>query len=57
MAARRSIPPEVQERAAAAFGLAGVVELVALCGLYGLMGDMVTAFDIVVEEGLPPAPF
>jgi len=57
VAARRSIPAEVQERVAAAFGLAGVVELVALCGLYALMGYTVTAFDVEVEEGLPPPPF
>ncbi len=57
VAARRSIPPEVQERVAAAFGLAGVVEVVALCGLYALMGYTVTAFDVAVEEGFPPAPF
>lgn len=57
VAARRSIPEEVQERVAAAFGLAGVVELVALCGLYALMGYTVTAFDIAVEEGLPRPPF
>jgi alkylhydroperoxidase family enzyme len=57
VAARRSIPPGVQERVATAFGQAGVVEVVALCGLYALMGYTVTAFDIAVEEGFPPAPF
>jgi alkylhydroperoxidase family enzyme len=57
VAARRSIPAEVQERVVAAFGLAGVVELVALCGLYALMGYAVTAFDVAVEEGLPRPPF
>jgi alkylhydroperoxidase family enzyme len=57
VAARRSIPAEVQERVVAAFGLPGVVELVALCGLYALMGYTVTAFDVAVEEGLPRAPF
>jgi alkylhydroperoxidase family enzyme len=57
VAARRSIPAEVQERLEAAFGRAGVVELVALCGLYALMGYAVTAFDIAVEEGFPPPPF
>ena len=57
VAARRPIPAPVQEQVAAAFGLAGVVELVALCGLYALMGYMTSAFDIEVEEGLPPAPF
>jgi 4-carboxymuconolactone decarboxylase len=54
---RRPIPPEVQERLAASFGWAGVVEVVALCGLYCLMGGIVTAFDIGVEDGLPAPPF
>ena len=54
---RRPLGQEVQDRLAAAFGLAGVVEVVALCGLYGLMGDMVTAFDVGIEEGLPAPPF
>lgn len=57
VAARRSIPADVQERVVAAFGLPGVVELVALCGLYALMGYTVTAFDVEVEEGLPRPPF
>ena len=54
---KRSIPVEVQQRFVAVHGHAGIVELVALCGLYGIMGDMVTAFDIEVEEGLPNPPF
>jgi hypothetical protein len=33
------------------------VELVALCGLYGLIGAIVTSFEIPIEEGLPQAPF
>ena len=53
----RPIPPGVQERLAGVAGLAGVVEVVALCGLYRLMGDMVTAFEIGIEEGLPEPPF
>jgi 4-carboxymuconolactone decarboxylase len=55
--AKRSIPAEVQERFVAVHGNAGIVELVALCGLYTIMGDMVTAFDIGLEEGLPAPPF
>jgi 4-carboxymuconolactone decarboxylase len=50
---KRSIPAEVQRRFVEVHGNAGIVELVALCGLYGIMGNMVTAFDIEVEEGLP----
>ncbi len=55
--AKRSIPAAVQRRFVEAHGNAGVVELVALCGLYGIMGNMVTAFDIGVEEGLPDPRF
>ena len=55
--AKRSIPVGVQQRIVDAHGTAGVVELVALCGLYGIMGYMVAAFDIAIEEGLPAAPF
>jgi hypothetical protein len=36
---------------------AGVVELVAFCGLYAIKGYMVTAFDIPIEESLPASPF
>lgn len=57
VAAKRSIPAEVQQRFVAAYGNAGIVELVALCGLYGIMGDMCIAFDIAIEEGFPKAPF
>jgi 4-carboxymuconolactone decarboxylase len=55
--AKRSIPPAVQRRFVAVHGNAGIVELVALCGLYAIMSDMVTAFDIEIEEGLPAPPF
>lgn len=55
--AKQSIPESVQERIVAVHGLAGVVELVVLCGLYACMGYMVTAFDIPLEAGFPPAPF
>jgi 4-carboxymuconolactone decarboxylase len=55
--AKRSIPVAVQQRFVAVHGNAGIVELVALCGLYAIMGHMVTAFDIEIEEGLPAPPF
>ena len=57
MVAKRSIPAQVQQRFVDAYGNAGIVELVVLCGLYGIMGDMVTAFDIELEAGLPDPPF
>lgn len=46
----------VQHALAEAVGNAGVVELVALCGLYALMGYMTTAFAIDLEPGLPGLP-
>ncbi len=55
--AGRSVPDGTQQVVVEAFGTAGAVEVVALCGLYRIMGDMVTAFDIPLEDGLPPAPF
>jgi len=55
--AKRSIPADVQQRIVAAHGTAGVVEVVAVCGLYAIMGYMVTAFDIGIENGLPKPPF
>ena len=55
--AKRSIPAAAQERFVAVHGHAGIVELVALCGLYAIMGNMVTAFDIEIENGLPAPPF
>jgi len=54
---KQSIPAEVQRRFVEVHGNAGIVELVALCGLYAIMGSMVTAFDIELEEGLPDPPF
>jgi len=55
--AKRSIPTEVQERFVREYGNAGIVELVARCGLYAIMGNMVVAFDVDVEDGLPAPPF
>lgn len=53
----RSIPDGAQQQLVAAYGTAGVVELVALCGLYGFIGGMATAFDVQLEDGMPPPPF
>jgi 4-carboxymuconolactone decarboxylase len=55
--AKRSIPADVQRRFVDVHGNAGIVELVALCGLYAIMGDMVIAFDIEIEKGFPLPPF
>ena len=45
----------VQDRMVAAYGNAGVVEVVVLCGLYAIMGYTVVA-DIPIEQGLPTPP-
>ncbi len=52
IAAREEITAPVQQVLIDALGEGGVVELVALCGLYGLMGYMTTAFAISVEPYL-----
>jgi len=54
---KRSIPDAVQQRIVDRHGFGGVVEVVAICGLYAIMSYMVFAFDIDVEEGLPRPPF
>lgn len=55
--AGRSIPDDVQRDIVDAHGTAGAVEVVALCGLYALMGYTVTAFDVPLEAGMPEPPF
>jgi alkylhydroperoxidase family enzyme len=54
--AHGTIPGSVQERVVDAHGTAGIVEVVALCGLYALLGFVVTAFDIPIEAGFPTPP-
>lgn len=48
-----SIPDKVQATLVDAFGTAGVVELVALVGLYCTIGGFITSFDVRLEPGLP----
>jgi 4-carboxymuconolactone decarboxylase len=50
------IPDSLQRVLTDAVGTAGVVELVALCGLYALIGYMTTSFAISPEPGLPGLP-
>jgi len=54
---KKSIPSDVQQRFVDVYGVPGIVEVVAVCGLYAIMGYMTTAFDIHTEHGLPAAPF
>ncbi len=53
----RALRDDAQARLVASYGEAGAVELVALCGLYGLIGAIVTSFEIPIEDGLPQGPF
>jgi 4-carboxymuconolactone decarboxylase len=55
--ALKSIPDADQNTIINAHGTAGVVEVVAICGLYATMSYMCAAFDIEVEPGLPAPPF
>ena len=52
----RSVPADVQARLVDAHGTAGAVEVVAVCGLYALMGYTKIAYDVAVEPGLPTPP-
>ncbi|MEN3583990.1 carboxymuconolactone decarboxylase family protein [Streptomyces sp. ZYX-F-203] len=53
----REIPEDLQSALIEDIGVAGVVEVVALCGVYALMGYMTTAFAVAVEPGLPTPPW
>ncbi len=53
--AREQIPEAIQQKALAHLGAAGLVELVAIAGIYSLVGQTCAAFDIPLKEGtLPP---
>jgi 4-carboxymuconolactone decarboxylase len=49
--ARRSIPPEVQDSLTTALGVAGVVELVVLCGFYEMIAGVIFAFEVPLPAG------
>lgn len=42
----RSIPQDIQDRAIAAFGTDGLIEIVTLCGFYTLMAMVNGCFDV-----------
>ena len=52
--ANKTVGAAMFERAEAAFGLDGVVELVTLCGLYGMIGMVLNVFDIPPQPGVLP---
>lgn len=49
------IPDELYQRAEAAFGRQGLVELVVLAGYYGMIGFVLNAFEAELPEGVRPA--
>lgn len=49
--ARRSLPEAVQAVLESAYGVEGVVELVVLCGFYGMIAGVIFAFDVPLPEG------
>ena len=53
---KQSIPSELQTCIVNTYGEQAIVELVALCGLYAIMGYFCMAFDIEIEKGFPEAP-
>jgi 4-carboxymuconolactone decarboxylase len=48
----KSIPGPLQEEIVQVFGIPGLLEIVTLCGFYGLIGMVNVCFDVP----LPPAP-
>jgi 4-carboxymuconolactone decarboxylase len=42
----RSIPDGLQQELAGAYGVAGVIEIVVLCGFYQLIGEINASFDV-----------
>lgn len=48
----QSIPRELQDEIIAAYGITGLLEIVTLCGFYGLIGMINACFDVP----LPPMP-
>jgi hypothetical protein len=47
----QSIPGPLQDEIIAAFGIPGLLEIVTLCGFYGLIGMVNACFDVPL-----PAP-
>lgn len=51
-----SLPPALQDEVREEFGVAGLIELVALVGHYRLIAGVLFAFDVPLPEGTP-SPF
>jgi 4-carboxymuconolactone decarboxylase len=53
LSAAKTVSPATFERAKAALGLDGVIEVVSLAGLYGMIGFVLNVFDIPPQPGRP----
>lgn len=53
----RSIPQAAQQAAIAAFGIQGLIEIVALSGFYQMFSAINCGFDVALPTGDAPAPF
>jgi len=51
--ANKTVSTATFERAKAAFGLDGVIEVVTCAGLYGMIGFVLNVFDIPPQPGVP----
>ncbi|MFN8558036.1 MAG: carboxymuconolactone decarboxylase family protein [Dehalococcoidia bacterium] len=49
------LPDDLYRRALAAFGAAGLVEVIVLAGYYGMIGYILNAFEVDLPEGEQPA--
>jgi 4-carboxymuconolactone decarboxylase len=53
LVASKTVSAATFERAKAAFGLDGVIEIVTCAGLYGMIGYVLNVFDIPPQPGKP----
>jgi 4-carboxymuconolactone decarboxylase len=51
--ANKTVSAEMFERAKAAFGVDGVIEVVTCAGLYGMIGFVLNVFDVPPQPGKP----
>jgi 4-carboxymuconolactone decarboxylase len=52
--ADKTVSSATFERAKAAFGLDGVIEIVTLAGVYGMIGFVLNVFDVPPQPGVRP---
>jgi 4-carboxymuconolactone decarboxylase len=47
----RSIPEKIQDQIIKLYGVQGLLEIVALCGFYSMIGVITQSFDVPLPEG------